>query len=150
MNKSKQQLLNQFIQSLMKVRRIAEQSFTVPADDRATTMLQRQALVSLKEYPRSTIGELASELGMSSSAIAQFTDRLVDVGFITKETDKDDHRIVRLSLTTNGKMHLESCHRVLLEKVSTVFSRMPGEDLKEVVRIFTNFLKTIEKEKKSI
>ena len=150
MNKSKQQLLNQFIQSLMKVRRIAEQSFTEIENNQAITLLQRQAMMYLKAFPTSTVGELASEMDMSSSAIAQFTDRLVDLGFIAKEIDKNDRRIVRLSLTANGKVHLESCHRVLLEKVSKVFSHMSEEDLKEVVRIFTNFLETVEKEKRII
>lgn len=145
MNKYKQELLNQFIQSLMRVRRIAEQSFTVSTKDKMMTILQRQALQYLKEYPETTVGELATELGLSSSAIAQLINRLMYFDFIGKKIDKSDHRIIHLNITKNGVLQLETSHRTLVGKVGKVFSNMEEKDLKEVVRIFTNFLKKIEK-----
>jgi DNA-binding MarR family transcriptional regulator len=145
MNKSKQELLNQFMQSLMRIRRIAEQSFVISTKDKSTTLLQNQALLYLKNRPESTVGELAKKMGLSSSSAAQLIERLINLNVIKKIIDKNDHRIIHLILTKRGQIQTEISHCILSEKVGNVFFQMPEEDLKEVVRIFTKFLKSIEK-----
>lgn len=145
MDTSKQTILNQFMQSLMRIRRIAEQSFNAPTKDRNVTLLQNQALLHLKDLPGCTVGELSVKLGLSSSSVAQLIERLINLDVIKKTLDKDDRRIAHLWLTEKGLGQTEAAHSMLAEKVGNVFSQMPEEDLKEVVRIFTNFLKKIEK-----
>lgn len=145
MNTSKQMVLNQFMQSLMRIRRIAEQSFIAPIKDGSVTLLQNQALLHLKDQPGCTVGELSAKLGLSSSSVAQLIDRLINIDVIKKTLDEDDRRITHLSLTKKGHNQTEVAHSMLAEKVGNVFSQMSEEDLKEVVRIFTNFLKKIEK-----
>lgn len=133
------------MQSLMRIRRIAEQSFIAPIKDGNVTLLQHQALLHLKDQPGCTVGELSAKLGLSSSSIAQLIERLINLDVIKKALDKADHRITHLWLTKKGSHQTEIAHSVLAEKVGNVFSQMPEEDLKKVVRIFTNFLKKIEK-----
>lgn len=133
------------MQSLMKIRRIAEQSFISPIKDGSVTLLQNQALLHLKDHPGCTVGELSSKLGLSSSSVAQLIERLINLDAIKKTPDAEDRRITHLSLTKIGLSQTEVAHSMLAEKVGNVFSQMPEEDLKEVVRIFTNFLKKIEK-----
>lgn len=145
MNTSKQMMLNQFMQSLMKIRRIAEQSFIAPIKNGNVTLLQNQALLHLKDQPGCTVGELSAKLGLSSSSVAQLIERLINLDAIKKTLDENDRRITHLSLTKKGHGQTEIAHSMLAEKVGNVFSQMPEEDLKEVVRIFTNFLKKIEK-----
>lgn len=142
---SKQKTLSIFMQSLMKIRRIAEQSFISPIKDGSVTLLQNQALLHLKDHPGCTVGELSSKLGLSSSSVAQLIERLINLDAIKKTPDAEDRRITHLSLTKIGLSQTEVAHSMLAEKVGNVFSQMPEEDLKEVVRIFTNFLKKIEK-----
>lgn len=145
MNDTKAKLLNQFMQSLMRVRRIAEKSFVIPSKDKTTTLLQNQALLYLKDRPNLTVGQLAEKIGLSSSSAAQLIERLVNLDLVKKTADKDDRRITHLSLTKRGQNQTEVAHSMLAEKVGSVFSQMSEKDLKEVVRIFTNFLKKIEK-----
>lgn len=148
MNKSKQELLNQFMQSLMRIRRIAEQSFVIPTKDKSITLLQNQALLYLKDRPELTVGELAKKLGLSSSSAAQLIERLTNLKVIKKIIDKNDHRIIHLILTKKGQIQTELAHCILAEKVGNVFFQMPEKDLKEVVRIFTKFLKNIKEQNK--
>lgn len=145
MNVSKQVLLNQFMQSLMRIRRIAEQSFLVPTKDKSTTLLQNQALLHVKDFQNSTVGELAEKLGLSSSSVAQLIERLINLNLIKKTVDRDDRRITHLTLTKKGENQTEIAHSMLAEKVGNVFSQMPEGDLREVVRIFTNFLGKLDK-----
>ncbi len=145
MDYSKQKTLRIFMQSLMKIRRIAEQSFIAPIKDGSVTLLQNQALLHLKDRPGCTVGELSVKLGLSSSSVAQLIERLINLDAIKKTLDEDDHRITHLSLTKKGLFQTEVAHSMLAEKVGNVFSQMPDEDLKEVVRIFTHFLRKIDK-----
>jgi DNA-binding MarR family transcriptional regulator len=145
MNTSKQKILNQFTQSLMRIRRIAEQSFITPIKEGNVTLLQNQALLHLKDQPGCTVGELSAKLGLSSSSVAQLIERLMNIDVIKKTLDENDRRIVHLSLTKKGHDQTEVAHSMLAEKVGNVFSQMSEKDLIEVVRIFTNFLKKIEK-----
>jgi DNA-binding MarR family transcriptional regulator len=145
MNTTKQVLLNQFMQSLMRIRRIAEQSFIVSTKDRSTTLLQNQALLYVKDTPSSTVGELAEKLGLSSSSVAQLIERLINLSLIKKTVDRNDRRITHLALTKKGENQTEIAHSMLAEKVGNVFSQMPEEDLREVVRIFTHFLGKLDK-----
>jgi len=133
------------MQSLMKIRRIAEQSFISPIKDGGVTLLQNQALLHLKDHHGCTVGELSAKLGLSSSSAAQLIERLINLDAIKKTPDAEDRRIAHLSLTKIGLSQTEVAHSMLAEKVGNVFSQMPEKDLKEVVRIFTNFLKKIEK-----
>jgi len=64
---------------------------------------------------------------------------------IRKKADKDDHRIIHLTLSKEGFNQSDVAHSVLANKVGNIFSQMSEEDLNEVVRIFTNFLRKIDK-----
>lgn len=145
MSENKEELLQQFLSTLFKVRRFLERPVSVPGE--AATMLQLQALSLLNEKPGSTVGELAQELRMSSPAIAQLTDRLVGAQLIERKNDKDDRRVVRLFLTKTGKEDLQKVSPLLKQRLGKVFSQVPEGDLKELVRIFTNILNNIESQK---
>ena len=142
----KEKLLKQFFSTMFRVRRIVDQSFT--ASGEIATFLQVQALEYIHQHPKSTVGELAQELYMSSPAIAQFTDRLINASLITRETDKDDRRVVRLSLTKTGRQEMQTVPMVIQKKMSETFSQIPEQDIKELIRIFTNVLKNLDDQKK--
>lgn len=145
MSENKEELLQQFLSTLFKVRRFLERPVSVPGE--AATMLQLQALSLLNEKPGSTVGELSQELRMSSPAIAQLTDRLVGAQLIERKNDKDDRRVVRLFLTKTGKEDVQKVPPILKQRLGKVFSQVPEGDLKELVRIFTNILNNIESQK---
>ncbi len=144
MKTPKELLLSHLFQSLIKIRRVLEHSFTIPFEERIATMLQIQALSYLKEHSNATVGQLATRLNMSSPAIAQLTDRLFNSNLISRNNNKNDRRITHLALTKKGQSQLTKSHKIMEEKMSRVFSSVPEKDLKEVVRIFDNLLKDIQ------
>lgn len=142
---SKQKLIEHFFNTFLKVKRLADQSLTLSFEDKVATILQIQALTYLKEYPHSTVGELSNYLNTSSSSTAQLTERLYSGNFIARENDKADHRITHLSLTKIGEDQLKKLQILMRQKVTKALTQMPEEDLKQVVRIFENLLKALEK-----
>ncbi len=147
MNNSKQSLIERFFVTTIKIRRVIDQMSNVSIEDKVATMLQMQALTYLKDRPKITVGELGSELHMSSSAIAQLTDRLVNSKFVIRETDDLDRRIVRLELTKDGKKELIKIHTKMLKKINKFASYISSEDLETIVNVQSRVLKNLEDKK---
>ncbi|WP_151525672.1 MarR family winged helix-turn-helix transcriptional regulator [Serinicoccus kebangsaanensis] len=59
-------------------------------------------LVRLHEQPR-TLGELAAIEQVSPPSMSRSIDQLADLGYVVRSPDPDDGRLVRLSLTGEGR-----------------------------------------------
>ena len=145
MDKQKQELVQQFISAITKIRRIVHQSSNISLEEKFATILQMQALGFVKDHPKATVGELAQKLHMSSSSIAQLCDRLVSNGWVKREDDPKDRRVTRLSLTDKGSKELKAIKLKHFKKMGQVFSLLDEEDLKEMVRIITILVQKVEK-----
>jgi DNA-binding MarR family transcriptional regulator len=139
MNSSHTKLLSEFLSKAVKVRRLIEQ--TSSFEDKALTLLQAQALTYIHTHPKTPVGALAEELSMSLSAVAQLTNRLADAGYIQRDDSPTDRRVICLSITQEGTRQMEVFKKQLEKNHFKVLSAIPENDLKELVRIFTNILK---------
>lgn len=128
--------------------RITKPSLNVPIEEKIATFLQIQAMCYLQENPDVTVGDLATELAMSSPAVAKFSDRLFDAGWITRKDDSHDRRITRLKLTQKGKEELKLIQGRHFEKMNEIISFMPEADLKKMVYIMENVVKKWEEKNK--
>ncbi len=142
MSTTKQKLVEEFFATLGKMRQIGDSLSNVSPEDKVATMLQMHALSYLKKHPKSTVGEFAKRLYMSSSSIAQFTDRLAVAGFIKKHADDTDRRIVRLTISTKGEKELLAMHKKMHEKMGKLLQLVSENDLIELVRIHKKILKS--------
>jgi DNA-binding MarR family transcriptional regulator len=112
------------------------------------TPLQLEALLFLRMHPKSSVSALGDYLQLSSSAIAQLTDRLAKSNFIKRERNPADRRTVLLTLTAQGDKIFVRLHKVHMEKIKELVSLLPEQDMKDLIRIFTNLLQKLEGRKK--
>lgn len=63
-------------------------------------------LVRLQDEPR-TLGELAAIEQVSAPSMSRAVGQLVDLGYVDRSPDPDDGRLVRLSLTDDGRVTVE-------------------------------------------
>jgi len=138
---SKQKLFTEFFKTMIKMRKMLDQSIAVPMDKRISTILQMQAMRYIDENPGLTAGELANGLQMSSSAITQLTDRLIEANLISRKHGKVDRRSIHFELTLTGKKHLQKSLKSIKERMSKILDPISEKDLKEVIRIFNTLLK---------
>lgn len=144
MNGHKTKLLFEFLRKAIKVRRLIEQTSSV--EDKSITLLQIQALTYIHAHPKTPVGQLANELSMSLSSVAQLTNRLAEAQYIQRDENPTDRRIICLSITDEGAKHIEVFKKQLDRNHFKVLSAIPENDLKELVRIFTNILKAQKQE----
>lgn len=145
---NKQKLLEEFFSTIFKIRRLTEKPHnTMSIEQRIATMLQLQALGFLKHNSASTVSQLSKFLATSSSSTAQLTDRLFNSGWIKREADKKDRRVIHLSLTPKGEKHFLEIKRKKFAKMGKFLRVLPETDLEQLVTIMSKVLKKIEEKK---
>jgi DNA-binding MarR family transcriptional regulator len=143
MRKSKQELVSEFLTLMPKFRQVIDSSFIV--EDKIGTLLQLTALESIEANSPIVVGELSQSIGLSASSTSQLTDRLFDAGYIKRESDSNDRRIVKLELTEGGKKRLRGLREIVKKTVGVKISLFPEGDLRELIRIITNFVNISDK-----
>jgi MarR family transcriptional regulator, organic hydroperoxide resistance regulator len=143
---TKSKIIEEFFSTLMKSERFFERIVGLSQNDKAATFLQGHAFTFLRVHPKSTVGDLADELNMSSSSAAQFTERLVSDNLIVRENDENDRRIVKLSLTEKGIELDDKMKASCLKKVNEIFKDITEEEFKELLRLHAKLLKTLKKQ----
>lgn len=145
MKTTKQKKFSSFFNTMLKMRKILDQTLVDNNENNIPTMLQVQALKTIQENSLITASELASKLQMSPSAVTQMTDRLIKSKFIARKTDKNDRRLILLALTSDGKQHLALTLKKMEQKANKILAPISAQDLQTVVTIFENFLQNYEK-----
>lgn len=103
------------------------------------TPAQHQLLLAVRGHsdPRGpTVGEVADYLFLLHHSTVGLIDRADAAGLVSRTRDEDDHRVVRLHLTSEGAQRLEALSAVHLEELKRLAPNLPGawEDLTPVQR----------------
>ncbi|MBK5221799.1 MAG: MarR family transcriptional regulator [Acidimicrobiia bacterium] len=99
------------------------------SDDQARavglTGAQHQLLLAIRGHggPPS-IGDVAEHLMLRHHSAVELVDRAARAGLIERVADEEDHRVVRLRLTTDGEAKLVALAEAHLEELSRLRSRL--------------------------
>lgn len=74
-----------------------------------------------------SIGELAEILGVTGSSVTTACKRLEKVGFVTRERQSNDERIVRVMLTEQGNEQIEAWQQRRRDFLQTLLSPLDEE-----------------------
>lgn len=87
-----------------------------------------------------TVSEMAEEHGVSLSAVTAMVDRLHRLGYVERQRDEADRRVVWLSLTPQGEELVRSCLAARRAVLEHYLSRLPAQDVVALVGIFEKLL----------
>ena len=99
------------------------------AEEAGLTPAQHQLLLAIRGHsdPRGpTIGEVADHLLLRHHSAVGLIDRADAAGLAERVRDPDDHRMVRLQLTTNGTKRLEALSAQHLEELQRLARKLPS------------------------
>lgn len=88
--------------------------------------------------------KLAPKMGMEPRSLTRMIKSLEEKGYITKETDAADKRLVKLYLTKEGKKHRNLARTVVLKFNEKVYNEIPQEDLETTFRVIAKVNKLID------
>ena len=84
------------------------------------SIAELHTLDAIGPYEARTMTETANDLGITTGTLTVAIDRLLKKGYVTLDRDTVDRRIVRISLTKNGKLACrihQKFHSVLAQRI---------------------------------
>jgi DNA-binding MarR family transcriptional regulator len=113
------------------------------------TLLQFYILKSLKDSGHMCkMSELAASRLLSPAAVTGIADRLVNMGFVERVSDKNDRRIVLLTLTDRATKVLDAIDLKSLKLLRKFIDRISDEDRATVRRVIVDFAQFLRTELK--
>lgn len=122
------------------------------------TRVVEERTMDVKNIPDLTIGELhvietvaknnnkpmtfiASKLKVSVGALTTGVNRIVSKGYLTRIRDIEDHRVVRLAITPQGRKVLKIHDKMHQDIINELLKRV---SLEETYKVFSNAADVIE------
>lgn len=84
---------------------------------------------------RITVGEIASEMGVSSSAVSQLLAKLEKNEYIKREINLQNRREVFITLAENGLEYFSKQDYVEQQVADKIYSKLSSNELDELERI---------------
>lgn len=75
-----------------------------------------------------SIKDISGKLGITSSAVTQLVDGLVNRGYLKREGSLEDRRALRLFLSAQGKAMIDTLRLKGLKKLLSVFNALDDEE----------------------
>ncbi|MFZ5585680.1 MAG: MarR family winged helix-turn-helix transcriptional regulator [Thermodesulfobacteriota bacterium] len=105
--------------------------------DFGLTTLQQLILAVVEREEGLSAGEIGARLTLDSATVSGTLERMTDSGWITKETDPDDRRVVRVRLTAKARELGASLHDARQQANQAVLGGLSQEEkilLKRLLR----------------
>jgi DNA-binding MarR family transcriptional regulator len=77
---------------------------------------------------RSTVGEVASGLGVTMPTASEQIDRLVEEGFVVREVNPADRRQVLVDLTPKARTFAREIHELRVRQIRAALDRLEPEE----------------------
>src|SRR3989344_592247 len=92
-------------------------------------------LTMIEHFKKRNIKNIAQALEMSSSAVTQLVDPLVQAGYVIRQEDRQDRRLVQLELSPKGKKHIAVSKGKRIAEMAGLFDALTDKELEEFVRL---------------
>lgn len=92
-------------------------------------------IYALFNQHRMTMAEIAGKIGRDKSTVTALVDKLVKLGYVSKERDTQDTRVVYVALTDEGHKLQPTFEAVSAKVLNVFYSGVSEEEKSELARI---------------
>ncbi len=107
---------------------------------------QLWALKTTSECESISLGELSRKMCLNPSTVTGVVDRLEAKGYVSRGRDREDRRVVKLSLTPEGKKLMKKAPNPVQGKMIYSLRGLKGEELHTVYRSVKKLAEIMEAE----
>ena len=107
-----------------------QSNIAIVAEDFGLTMMQLYTMHAIAEEHTTTMGKTAEAIRCDASNVTGIIDKLVAMGFVSREENPNDRRIKTLQLTTDGRTLLHKIINAMPERLG--YSRVTQEEIGEL------------------
>jgi len=134
-----EQLIDDLLGLYHQIRRASH-----PVKRAETTQEQYWLMRRLHARGAQSIGELADSLGITGSSATTACKRLEKAGLVVRERQLDDERMVRVSLTGEGRERVAAWQQQRRELLAHLLAPLDGHERDELHRILSHMLEAAE------
>ncbi|HHW17761.1 MAG TPA: MarR family transcriptional regulator [Firmicutes bacterium] len=98
-------------------------------EDFEITNPQFNALLTLREHPDITMGELCEKLFLACSTATDLIDRLEKNGYLERRRDPQDRRVIRLSISDKGRHVISEVIAARRRYVASILKQLSQEEI---------------------
>lgn len=98
------------------------------------TTPQFLALVVLKDRPGITMGELCERLYLACSTATDLIDRMEKNGYLERNRDPDDRRVIRLSITEKGQNIIDQVINARRRYVDSILKQLTQKEIDQLAQ----------------
>lgn len=84
-----------------------------------------------------TMKEIADRIERDKSTVTALVDKLIDMGYVKKEKDSSDNRVVLVSLTDEGKQLQSDFEEISNKLLATVYKGITAEEKETLTKILS-------------
>lgn len=129
---SRDTAITEIMQSLRRIfKAIQDYSYDV-SDKFGTTGPQLWALKTISQNESLSLGELARRMYLHPSTITGLIDRLERKGLVERDRDQTDRRVVKLGLTSKGKVLVKRAPNPIQGKMIYGLRRLKRKELNSI------------------
>ena len=78
---------------------------------------------------------LAAALNVTSGAISQFVDQLIEKKLVLREEDPSDRRVIRVKLTRSARNRFNAFRKTYFQAVTPMFNELTDRELKQFIQL---------------
>ncbi|MGE5580593.1 MAG: MarR family winged helix-turn-helix transcriptional regulator [Bacillota bacterium] len=100
--------------------------------DFGITSPQFNALLALREQPNMTMGELCEKLFLACSTATDLIDRMEKNGFLERNRDAQDRRVIRLAISDKGQEVIKEVLEARRRYVASMLEKLTPEETEQL------------------
>ena len=109
-------------------------------EDQELSFSQWTALMALHDGRASTAGDLAHNICHDAGSLTRMIDQLVERGFVTRQRDEKDRRVVTLGLTARGRAFVEALAPRVMNFWNGLLSGFKHEEIDTLIGLLTRLM----------
>ena len=100
--------------------------------DFGITAPQFNALLVLRDNPNITMGDLCERLFLACSTATDLIDRMEKNGLLERSRDKQDRRVIRLSISDKGRSVISEVIEARRRYVASILEKLTAEEIEQL------------------
>ncbi len=126
-------------------RRSLRDPLAAMCEEAGLTPPQIHALLWLGHDGPLTMGELARRVGVTEKTVTGLVDRMEEDGYVGRERDEEDRRVVRARLTPRGAATYHGLDAAVDQKLARLLGLLAAADRRALFRILEKLLARVER-----
>lgn len=108
------------------------------------SFVQFIVLISLRDGHAKTAAEINQHLCHDSGALTRLIDQLEERGFVKRERNNQDRRMMELILTTEGKDIVDAASYRVFTHYNSLLANYAPEEVNTLIHLLTRFINSLQ------